>query len=66
MNGLNNFEEMVKTLRFWQKQYFKYKEPRALNEAKHYETQIDEYLKAKEEQYKQPELLTGENGGDNQ
>ena len=62
MNGLNSFEEMVKSLRYYQKQYFRYKEVKLLQEAKRLETQVDEYLKAKEDAYKNPSLF----GDDNQ
>ena len=59
MNGLTEFEELVKNMRYYQVQYFRYRENRLLEMSKQLEMRVDHYLKDKEDSYKQPELFGG-------
>ena len=57
MEALNDFERTVKAMRYYQAMYFKSRDGRMLERSKEYEKRVDDYLKAKEEAYRQPVLF---------
>jgi len=57
MNGLTEFEQLVKDMRYYQVQYFRYRENGLLEKSKQLEKKVDTYLKEKEDNYKQPSLF---------
>jgi hypothetical protein len=59
MNGLTEFEQLVKDMRYYQSQYFRYRENRLLEMSKQLEMRVDHYLKEKEDNYRQPNLFGG-------
>jgi len=47
------FKTAVREMRYWQKKYFKFRNPAALRESKEYERQVDQMLA----EDKQPKLF---------